>query len=95
MKRHHVTHRSNGRRHDSGHTLVEDAQALIETTAEITDEKVKEARDRLMAAVESTEEMYLDLRKRVEHSMQEHPYKALGVVFGVGALVGLYLGRRK
>jgi len=91
-------------RHDA-HTLVEDAQALLEATAEITDHKVTEARKRLADALENGQELYQDLRNRVvsgaqladqmvQEKVQENPYRALGLCFGVGVLLGMLMKRR-
>jgi len=87
-------------RHDA-HTLVEDARALLEATAQITDEKVTEARKRLTEALETGQEAYENLRERVllgakaaDRAVHEHPYPTMAVAFGVGALVGFLLSRR-
>jgi ElaB/YqjD/DUF883 family membrane-anchored ribosome-binding protein len=91
-------------RHDA-HTLVEDAQALLEATAEITDNKVTEARKRLADALENGQELYQDVRNRVvsgaqaadqmfQEKVQENPYRALGFSFGVGFLLGMLMKRR-
>jgi ElaB/YqjD/DUF883 family membrane-anchored ribosome-binding protein len=90
----------NALRHDA-HTLVEDARALIEATAEIADEKVAEARKRLSDALETGEEAYEKLREKViigakaaDRTVHEHPYPTIAMAFGVGALMGFLFGRR-
>jgi ElaB/YqjD/DUF883 family membrane-anchored ribosome-binding protein len=103
MKRQNTTHHyetPDALRHDA-HTLAEDARALLEATAEITDEKVAEARKRLTEALETGREAYENLRERVvlgaktaDRVVHEHPYPTMAVVFGVGALVGFLLSRR-
>ncbi len=87
-------------RHDAN-TLVEDAQALLEATSEITDQKVTEARKRLADAIENGQEAYKNLRKRVmagakaaDEVVHEHPYRVMGISFGIGILVGLLMKRR-
>ena len=87
-------------RHDA-HTLVEDAQALLEATAEITDQKVTEARKRLADALENGQEVYQSLRNRVaagakaaDKLVQDNPYRALGLTFGLGVLAGVWMRRR-
>ncbi len=87
-------------RHDA-QTLVEDAHALIEATAEITDHKVTEARKRLETALANGQEVYKGLRRRViagaqaaDDAVQEHPYRAIGISFGVGVLLGILMKRR-
>ena len=86
--------------HDA-RTLAEDARALLEATAEITDEKIAEARKRLGEALETGKETYDDVRERVilgakaaDRAVHEHPYPTMAVVFGIGALVGFLLTRR-
>ena len=87
-------------RHDA-QTVVEDAQALVEATAEITDQKVTEARKRLENALNNGKQAYEDLRKRVisgaqvaDEFVHENPYRALGMTFGLGLLLGLCFRRR-
>ena len=103
MKKHHAARHyelPEALRHDA-QTLVEDAQALLEATAEITDQKVTEARKRLADALENGQEVYQSLRNRVvagakvaDQLVQENPYRALGLTFGLGVLVGVWMRRR-
>lgn len=82
-------------------TLAEDARALMAATADVAGEKVSEARKRLAAALESGREIYGRVRdkavegvKVADQTVQEHPYEAIGIAFGIGALVGFLLARR-
>ena len=82
-------------------TLAEDARALMAATADVAGEKVGEARKRLAAALESGKEMYGRVRdqavegaKATDKAVHEHPYKAMGIALGVGALVGYLVARR-
>ncbi|MDB6027216.1 MAG: protein ElaB [Verrucomicrobiales bacterium] len=82
-------------------TLAEDARALLSATADVAGDKVGEARQRLAAALESGKEMYGRVRdkavegaKATDKAVHEHPYKAMGIALGVGALVGYLLARR-
>jgi ElaB/YqjD/DUF883 family membrane-anchored ribosome-binding protein len=103
MKKQHATNRyetPEAIRHDA-QTLVDDARALWAATAEIADDKVTQARSRLADALEKSEEMCNDVRARftqtaraADRAVHEHPYPAMGVIFGVGALVGFLLSRR-
>jgi ElaB/YqjD/DUF883 family membrane-anchored ribosome-binding protein len=81
--------------------LAEDAQALMTATADVAGEKVKEARNRLAAALERSKEIYSCVRekavqgaKATDECVHEHPYQAIAVCTGVGLLVGYLLGRR-
>src|SRR5436190_14419488 len=82
-------------------TLAEDARALMVATADVAGEKVSEARKRLAAALESGKEMYGRVRekavekaKAVDETVREHPYQAIAIGIGVGALIGYLLARR-
>ena len=82
-------------------TLAEDARALMAATADVAGEKVAEARKRLGAALESGKELYgrardkaLDGAKAADEAVHEHPYQAIGVALGLGALLGYLLARR-
>ena len=81
--------------------LAEDAQALMAATADVAGERVGEARKRLAAALETAKEIASRVRdkavegaKVADHAVHEHPYKALGIAFGVGAVIGYLLARR-
>ena len=81
--------------------LAEDARALIAATADVAGEKVSDARKRLAAALESGKEIYGRVRekavegvKAADEVVHEHPYQAVGIAFGVGALIGYLVSRR-
>jgi ElaB/YqjD/DUF883 family membrane-anchored ribosome-binding protein len=82
-------------------TLAEDARALMVATADVAGEEVGEARKRLAAALERGKEMYGRLRekavegaKAADAAMHEHPYQAIGIAFGVGAVVAYLVARQ-
>ena len=82
-------------------TLAEDARALMAATADVAGEKVVEARKRLAAALESGKEFYGRVRdktvekaKAVDETVHEHPFQAMGIALGVGAIIGYLLARR-
>ena len=82
-------------------TLAEDARALMVATADVAGEKVSEARKRLAAALERAKEIAGRVRdkavegaKATDQAVHEHPYQAIGIAFGVGALLGYFVTRR-
>ena len=81
--------------------LAEDARALLAATADVAGEKIGEARQRLAAALERGKEMYGRVRtKAVEgaratnEAVHEHPYQAIAIGVGVGALIGCLVASR-
>lgn len=81
--------------------LAEDAQALLSATADVAGEKVGEARKRLAAAVERGREVYGRVREQAiegakvtDEVVWEHPYQAIGIGVGVGAILGYLLAAR-
>ena len=82
-------------------TLAEDARALMAATADVAGEKVSEARKRLAAALERAKEIAGRVRdkavqaaKATDEAVHEHPYQAMTIAFGVGALIGFLVARR-
>ena len=82
-------------------TLAEDAHALMTATADVAGEKVGEARKRLAAALERSKEIYGRVRekavegaKATDQAVHEHPYQAIAIGVGVGALIGYLVSRR-
>ena len=86
--------------HDVGQ-LAEDARALMAATADVAGEKVGEARKRLAAALESAKHIAANVRdkavagaKVADQAVHEHPYQAIAIGVGVGAVIGYLLARR-
>lgn len=81
-------------------TLAEDARALMTATADATGENVADARKRLADSLESAKEIAegvrdqaVDFSKATARAVREHPYGAVGIAFGVGALLGHLVSR--
>ena len=81
--------------------LAEDARALMAATADVAGEKVSEARKRLAAALERGKEIYGRVRekavegaKAADEAVHEHPYQAIAIALGVGAILGYIVARR-
>jgi ElaB/YqjD/DUF883 family membrane-anchored ribosome-binding protein len=82
-------------------TLAEDARNLMTATADVTGEKVGDARRRLAAALESGKEFYGRVRdkavegaKVADQTVRENPYQAIVIGIGVGAIIGYLIARR-
>ena len=100
MKTHHSTHKTD-QTEEAGEHLMEDAQALLAATAHVAEEKVMDARKRLMAAIERGKETWNTVQekavagaKATDRVIRDNPYKALGIALGVGAIIGYLLRRR-
>ena len=83
-------------------TLAEDARALMAATADVAGDKVAEARRRLTAALDSGRQVFGRVREKAVEGAQaadqlvrENPYQTIAIAFGVGAVIGYLLGRRK
>ena len=81
--------------------LAEDARALMAATADVAGEKVGEARQRLAAALERAKDIAGRVRdkavagaKATDEAVHEHPYQAIAIGVGVGALLGYLIARR-
>ena len=81
--------------------LADDACALMAATADVAGEKAGEARKRLAAALERTKEIASNVRakavagaKATDAAVHEHPYQAIAIGVGVGAILGFLVGRR-
>jgi ElaB/YqjD/DUF883 family membrane-anchored ribosome-binding protein len=79
-------------------TIANSAQDLVALTAEVTGEKVAQARKRLSDALEQGKEVYSDVRegalnraRAVDEFICDNPYATLGIGIGVGVLIGFLL----
>jgi ElaB/YqjD/DUF883 family membrane-anchored ribosome-binding protein len=82
-------------------SLAEDARALMSATSDVAGEKVGDARKRLAAALERAREIAGNVRdkavagaKATDEAVREHPYQAIAIGVGVGAVIGYLLARR-
>jgi ElaB/YqjD/DUF883 family membrane-anchored ribosome-binding protein len=82
-------------------SLAEEARALMAATADVAGEKVSEARRRLAAALDGGRKIFgrakekaVEGAKATDEALREHPYQAIGIAFGVGAIVGYLVARR-
>jgi ElaB/YqjD/DUF883 family membrane-anchored ribosome-binding protein len=87
--------------HNDINQLAEDARALMAATADVAGEKVGIARKRLAAALDSGKAMAGRVRdqavagaKATDQAVRAHPYQAIAIGVGVGAVIGFLLARR-
>ncbi len=83
-------------------TLAEDARALMTATSDATGEKVVEARRRLSAALDGGKRFLGRVKEKAvagvevaDEAFHTHPYQAIGIALGVGALVGYLIVSRR
>ena len=83
-------------------SLAEDAKTLLAATADVAEEKVVEARERLAEALDQGKATWVRVQDRAiesvkatDQTIRTHPYQAIGVAFGVGALLGVIFSRRE
>ncbi|HEX3798094.1 MAG TPA: DUF883 domain-containing protein [Verrucomicrobiae bacterium] len=84
-----------------GDNLTDDTRALIDAAAQAAEEKVEQTHDQVVSVLESARKTYDTMQKQAIQSakaadklVRENPYRAAGIAFGVGALVGFLLSRR-
>lgn len=82
-------------------TLAADTRALLAATADVAEEKVMEARKRITAVLDQGKEFYGSMRDKTiesahtaDQTIRDHPYQAIGLAFGLGALIGCLIARR-
>jgi len=81
--------------------LAEDVRSLMGATADMAEEKVVEARKRLAAALndgktilERVKAKAVEGAKATDQAMHAHPYQAIGIAFGVAAIITCLIARR-
>jgi ElaB/YqjD/DUF883 family membrane-anchored ribosome-binding protein len=96
-----MTKHNHAQTHDV-ESLAEDARALMAATADVAGEKVGDARKRLGVALENVQKFAVTLRnktvagaKATDAAVHKHPYKAIAITVGVGAIIGFVLAGRK
>jgi len=81
--------------------LATHAKALMAATADVAGDKVGEARQRLAEALARGREYYDSARtkavqgaKAADVAVHQHPYQAIAIGFGIGAILGFLVTRR-
>jgi Uncharacterized conserved protein len=83
-------------------SLANDAKALLAATADVAEAKVIEARQRLSDALEKGKDAWEFARDKAvegaevtDETIRGNLYSAIGVAFGVGAVLGFLISRRE
>jgi ElaB/YqjD/DUF883 family membrane-anchored ribosome-binding protein len=75
-------------------SIVDDTRTLVTATAGIAEEKVIEARKRVVDALESAKDLQRQAAKAANKVLRDRPYQALGAALAVGLIIGLFARRR-
>jgi ElaB/YqjD/DUF883 family membrane-anchored ribosome-binding protein len=86
-------------------TLARDAEELLQATAHDASGQAREARSRVMAALERAKSTIGELQghtfdrvkvaaRKTDTIIRGHPYESMGLAFGAGLLIGLLAIRR-
>ena len=81
--------------------LTEDSKDLLAATADAAELKIVEARKQLTAVLEHSKRAWARMQEQAiegaevaARAVQNYPYQALGIAFGVGLLLGCLLRLR-
>lgn len=81
-------------------TLLHEAEQALSSTAGEAGDKFEELRERLRDALDSGKYSLERLRaeatrraKQADEAVHEHPYYAIGIAAGVGAIIGILVSR--
>lgn len=76
-------------------TLVEDIRSLLSVTGDMIEENIAEARKRLVVALEGSGQIFSNIEdkalegaKCTDKALRDHPYQAVAIALGIGALIG-------
>jgi len=75
-------------------SLAKEARALMAATADVAAEKVAEARQRGQEFAGSLRNKALEGAKAADEAVRDHPYQAMGIALGVGAILGALVACR-
>jgi ElaB/YqjD/DUF883 family membrane-anchored ribosome-binding protein len=80
--------------------LVDDARALVHATADMAGDKIGEIRKRLASTLDQETRFYGHIYDRAVNGtkaanglVHDHPYQAIAIGMGLGAILGFLLGR--
>jgi len=81
--------------------VIRDAEELFKAIPGEVNDKAREAKERLVQAVENAkatchrlEEKTLEEAKKADQMVRESPYHFIGIALGIGVLIGVLVNRR-
>jgi ElaB/YqjD/DUF883 family membrane-anchored ribosome-binding protein len=81
---------------DDVHRLIDDAEMLLKATAHDVSDKVQQARQRVIDAVNEAKASCAALTHKADSKVRQHPYTAISVALAAGFAIGyLYDNRRR
>ena len=96
-----MKHRTHTSPAEALENLSVDARVLLEATADVAEEHVVEARERLAAALDEGKAVWTRVQHRAiegahvtDRVIRSHPYRAMTIALGVGAVLALLASRR-
>lgn len=89
------TKSSRSESHNTSHlqVLLHDAEKALSNTAGAAGEKFDELRERMRDALEAGRAEATRRAKQADEMVHEHPYYAVGIAAGIGALIGILISR--
>lgn len=85
---------------DDWQRLTESARSLFNATADVADERIKVAREKLKESLHLDEgrsrwrERALASARVADQTVRGHPYETIGAALGLGVLIGCLIMRR-
>lgn len=81
--------------HNTSHlqVLLHDAERALSNTAGAAGEKFDALRERMRDALEAGRAEAARRAKQADEMVHEHPYYAVGIAAGIGALIGILITR--
>lgn len=73
--------------------LLHDAERALSHTTEAAGEKFAELRERMRSALDAGRAEATRRVRQADELVHEHPYYAVGIAAGVGALIGIIVSR--
>lgn len=73
--------------------LLHDAEQALSNTAGAAGEKIAELRERMRDALEAGRAEATRRARQADEMVHEHPYYAVGIAAGIGALIGILISR--